>query len=440
MKHLKLIVLMCLVVLMALTAVACGGTETPGTTATTTPAADVVTTPTATAETTPATTTPVATTPVVTTPATTTPITTETPTSFSSLKIGETPIADYTIVYAKSPYEVYTKIAEKKQYFPVYDFDHETANRLADLIFEVTGVRLNVVQDSKSTEVANEILIGETNRTLTGGVKLSNLASDDYVVNVVGTKLVICGGEYGTTWHAIDYLETLFAEKISQKEVNYSFANDFAYKGNHHLVVIGCIGDSITQGVGASNQAMFSYPAQMGRLLWKDAIVHNFGDSGSTMRNDHGDAYTKTTPYQNAVNAASTVDIFTIMLGTNDSDRFRTWTNSDTEKYNNDCLSLMETLQKKNKDVKFVLANCPAYFGGGSFGSTKMRQVQDALLPIVNDAGYPTTFYDTYSATKTLRSYFPDSLHPNDMGHLKMAEAFAEYLQTLVTPETNEAK
>ena len=440
MKHLKLIVLMCLVVLMALTAVACGGTETPGTTATTTPAADVVTTPTATAETTPATTTPVATTPVVTTPATTTPITTETPTSFSSLKIGETPIADYTIVYAKSPYEVYTKIAEKKQYFPVYDFDHETANRLADLIFEVTGVRLNVVQDSKSTEVANEILIGETNRTLTGGVKLSNLASDDYVVNVVGTKLVICGGEYGTTWHAIDYLETLFAEKIAQKEVNYSFANDFAYEGEHHLVVIGCIGDSITQGVGASNQAMFSYPAQMGRLLWKDAIVHNFGDSGSTMRNDHGDAYTKTTPYQNAVNAASTVDIFTIMLGTNDSDRFRTWTNSDTEKYNNDCLSLMETLQKKNKDVKFVLANCPAYFGGGSFGSTKMRQVQDALLPIVNDAGYPTTFYDTYSATKTLRSYFPDSLHPNDMGHLKMAEAFAEYLQTLVTPETNEAK
>ncbi|MBQ4121360.1 MAG: hypothetical protein IJD35_05030 [Clostridia bacterium] len=440
MKHLKLIVLMCLVALIALTAVACGGAETAGTTATTTPAADVVTTPTATAETTPATTTPVATTPVVTTPATTTPITTETPTSFSSLKIGETPIADYTIVYAKSPYEVYTKIAEKKQYFPVYDFDHETANRLADLIFEVTGVRLNVVQDSKSTEVANEILIGETNRTLTGGVKLSNLASDDYVVNVVGTKLVICGGEYGTTWHAIDYLETLFAEKISQKEVNYSFANDFAYEGEHHLVVIGCIGDSITQGVGASNQAMFSYPAQMGRLLWKDAIVHNFGDSGSTMRNDHGDAYTKTTPYQNAVNAASTVDIFTIMLGTNDSDRFRTWTNSDTEKYNNDCLSLMETLQKKNKDVKFVLANCPAYFGGGSFGSTKMRQVQDALLPIVNDAGYPTTFYDTYSATKTLRSYFPDTLHPNDMGHLKMAEAFAEYLQTLVTPETNEVK
>lgn len=439
MKHLKLIMLMCLVVLVAVTVVACGGSETPGTTATTTAAADVTTTLAATAETTPAETTPV-TTPVVTTPATTTPTTTAAPTKFEELKIGETPISDYTIVYAKSPYEVYTKIAEKKPYFPVYDFDHETANRLADLIFEVTGVRLNVVQDTKSTEVANEILIGETNRTLTGGADLSKLTNDDYVVNVVGTKLVICGGAYGTTWHALDYLETLFADKIAQREVKYAFAGDYAYTGNYHLTVIGCIGDSITQGVGASDQAMFSYPAQMARLLWKDAIVHNFGDSGSTMRNDHGDAYTKTTPYQNAVRAASTVDIFTIMLGTNDSDRFRTWTDNDTAVYNKDCLALMETLKKKNADVNFVLANCPAYFGTGSFGSAKMRQIQSALLPIVNEAGYPTTFYDTYTATKTLRSYFPDSLHPNDMGHLKMAQAFAEYLQTLITPATPEAK
>ena len=269
---------------------------------------------------------------------------------------------------------------------------------------------------------------------------LSGLASDDFVVNVVGSKLVICGGEYGTTWHALDYLETFFADKLANREGKYAFANNFSYTGRYHLTVIGCIGDSITQGVGATNQAMFSYPAQMGRLLWKDAIVHNFGDSGSTMRNDHGDAYTKTPPYTAVVKAAPTVDIFTIMLGTNDSDRFRTWTNADTEKYNNDCLSLMETLQQKNAKVKFVLANCPAYFGSGSFGSAKMRQVQDALLPIVNDAGYPTTFYDTYTDTKDLRSYFPDSLHPNDMGHLKMAEAFSAYLQTLITPTTNEAK
>ena len=449
MKHLKLMVLMCLVVLMALTAVACGGFETTdGTTAATTTVAGVVTTQVATDETTTAATTPaetttaVITTPVVTTPVVTTPDTTPgtLPTSFASMKIGETPISDYTIVYATSPYESYTKNANTKQYFPIYDFDHETANRFADLIFEVTGVRLNVVQDTKSTEVANEILIGKTNRTLTGGVKLSDLTTDDYVLNVVGSKLVICGGEFGTTWHALDYLETHFADTLSKREVNYSFANGFSYKGKHHLTVIGCIGDSITQGVGASDQAMLSYPAQMGRILWKDAIVKNFGNSGSTMRDDLGDAYTKRNSFMYAVGVAANADIFTIMLGTNDSNRDPAWSDADTQSYNESCLGIMKALTKKNKDLKFVLANCPAYFGSANFGSLQVLLLQKALVSTANDAGYPTTFFDMYSVTKNMSAYYPDQLHPNDMGHLKMAEAFAEYLQTLITSTTNEAK
>ena len=438
MKHLKLIVLMCLVAMIAIAAVACGGTETPGTTATTT-ADGVVTTQAATDETTPAeTTTTATTTAVVTTPDTTLgPV----PTSFASMKIGETPISDYTIVYATSPYEAYAKDNSKKQYFPVYDFDHETANRLADLIFDLTGVRLNVVQDTQSTEVANEILIGKTNRTVSSSGHFANLLTDDYVVNVVGTKLVIRGGEHGTTWHAIDYLETRFAAKLAKREVNYTFATGFLYKGNHHLTVIGCIGDSITQGEGASDQKLLGYPAQMGRILWKDAIVYNFGDSGSSMRNDL-DAYTNTRAYLDAVNAAKTADIFTIMLGTNDTwQDTAPWTDSDTELYNNSCLGIMASLVKKNANLKFVLANCPAYFGtAGNIATPKTRQIQEALVSIVNDAGYPTTFFDTYTATKTLRSHFPDTVHPNDMGHLKMAEAFAAYLQTLITPTTGEAK
>ena len=436
MKHLKLIVLMCLVALIALTAVACGGAETT-TTAATAPG-DIVTTAPVT-ETTPATTTPAATTPATTTPATTeAPITTEAPTKFEELKIGETPISNYTIVYAKSPYEAYTKIATKKDYFPVYDFDHETADRLADLIYEVSGVRLKVVQDTRATATDYEILIGETNRGVNTEA-INALGNDNYMVNVVGTKLMICGGVHGSTWHAIDYLEAFFAEKIAQKEVKYSFASDYTYAGEYHITVIGCIGDSITQGVGASDQAMLSYPAQLGRILWKDAIVQNFGDSGSTMREDHVDAYTKTSAYLSALKAAANVDIFTIMLGTNDSDRFKTWTDNDTAKYNEGCLKIMDAIQKKNPDIKFVLANCPAYFGGGYFGSAQMRQIQSKLLTIVNEAGYPTTFYDTFNDTKGFSAYFPDSLHPNDMGHLKMAQAFAVYLQTLLTPAQPEA-
>lgn len=435
MKHFKLIVLMCLVVLMAVTAVACGGTETPGTTATTTPKADAETTTAATAGTTAETTAPATTTVVTTTlPVVTEPV----PTSFSSLKIGETPISDYTIVYAKSPYEVYAR-GSGAQYFPVYDFDHETADRLSDIIFGLTGVRLNVVKDTDTTESANEILVGATNRTF-GGVDVNTLTNDDFVLSIAGGKLAICGGTFGTTWHALDYLETFFAEKLAERKADYAFDKNYTYVGSYHLTVIGCIGDSITQGVGASDQSMRSYPAQLGRLLWKDAIVKNYGNSGSTMRSDLGDAYTKRATYSTAVKNAPKVDIFTIMLGTNDSNRDRDWSDSDTQAYNNSCLNIMKSIKARNKNVKFVLANCPAYFGGDNFGSAKIREIQDALLPIVNDAGYPTTFFDMYSVTKTMRAYYPDSLHPNDMGHLKMAEAFAEYLQTLITPATEEVK
>ena len=183
---------------------------------------------------------------------------------------------------------------------------------------------------------------------------------------------------------------------------------------------------------------MLSYPAQLGRILWKDALVLNFGNSGSTMRSDLADAYTKRGTYGTAVRSAASVDIFTIMLGTNDSNRDQSWSAADTEAFNQSCLDIMAALKAKNANLEFVIANCPAYFSSANFGSAMVRKIQGELVSIVNEAGYPTTFYDMYSVTKTMSAYFPDQLHPNDMGHLKMAQAFAEYLQTLITPPATE--
>ena len=112
----------------------------------------------------------------------------------------------------------------------------------------------------------------------------------------------------------------------------------------------------------------------------------------------------------------------------------------EAELYKNSCLGSMESLKKKNPDLKFVLANCPAYFGGSNFGSAQVRLIQKALYSTAKEAGYPTTFFDMYSVTQTMRDYFPDSVHPNDMGHMKMAEQFAAYLQTLIASVTSEAE
>lgn len=415
MKKSKLLLLVTLLLSVVALIAACGDSTT-GTTGK------------ATTSQSPATTTPQA----VGTTTETTPTTTETPppTQLTSIKINGTDISQYTIVYAQSKYATYIKLPQYRRVLPVYDFDHETADRLAALIQEKLGVQLTVAEDVKTAQSDYEILIGKTNRTdVSSALGFNTLTTDDYKIGVSGTKLAVCGGEYGTTWHAIDYLETLIEETLASRNTELAFDAAYSYASTHHLIQIGCIGDSITAGVGSSNAEEFAYPAQLGRFLWKDAIVTAFGNSGKTMRDDLTDSYYKTDTYTNACNAAANIDLFTIMLGTNDSNRDRSWTGTDSQTYINDCIKILTGLKAENPDLQFVLANCPAYFGTDAYGSATVRTVQQRMISDLNDAGFPTTFFDMYEITKDQKVNFPDSLHPNDQGHLAMAEGLSAALQ-----------
>ena len=427
MKKCKLILFLCLLFVLSLTIVACGAdaVTTADTQQDTTP---VITTTANAAESTTAVTTSVTTAPI-----TTAAVTTEAPKQFASLKIGETPISEYTIVYARSKYAGYIKMPNMKAFFPIYDFDRESAERLSDIIFELSGVRLKVAEDQSRVAGDNEILIGKTNRinaVNTSTLSLGSLATDDYLIDVEDTKLVICGGAYGTTWHALDYLESYLASLLEGDTADYAFASDYTYQGAYHLVQIGCIGDSITQGSNASSSHL-TYPEQLGRILWKDAIVTNYGSSGSTMRNDLA-AYTQRDVYNQARAAASKTDLFIVMLGTNDSFYDGSWTDADSKKFNEDCLGIFQALKAKNQNLQFVLANCPRYFGTGGWASVTVRGLQRNLVPTLNDAGYPTTFYDMFTATSQMSQYFPDQLHPDNEGSMIMAQKFATFLQPLV--------
>lgn len=46
--------------------------------------------------------------------------------------------------------------------------------------------------------------------------------------------------------------------------------------------------------------------------------------------------------------------------------------------------------------------------------------------------GYPTAFFDMYSVTKELGAYFPDNLHPNELGHTLIAQELAKALEALI--------
>jgi len=86
---------------------------------------------------------------------------------------------------------------------------------------------------------------------------------------------------------------------------------------------VACVGDSITQGVGASS-ANTNYPADLQGLLGPGVSVMNYGHSGATMLST-GDLpyqlqpeYTSATSFVSGAGATATVDVI-IMLGTNDS-------------------------------------------------------------------------------------------------------------------------
>ena len=360
---------------------------------------------------------------------------------FESLKIGSNDLSSYTIVYAES--ELADEAAANPTYYPVWDFNKETAERLSDLIYEVAGIRLSIACDVNTEETENEILIGETDRSVSKSLSLNLIATEKYKICVSGSKLVICGGREGSTWHAIDYLETLFESELTARNATYVFASDMTYEGKYEFIRIGCIGDSITQGIGVDS-VKHAYPAQLERWLWKDAIVYNFGNSGKTMRdaipNWFHESYMSTGTYENALMRASNIDIFTVMLGTNDSNRVwqngTAWKDEDTANFKSSCEKLFLSLKEKNSAVEFVIMNCPAYFGNQSFGSAKVRSIQSELVDEMNAKGYKTSFFDMYTVTKpfgdNISKYCPDALHPNAEGHTIMAQALAAKIDELI--------
>lgn len=352
---------------------------------------------------------------------------------FESLKIAGQELSQYKIVYAQS--DLADEAAANPKYYPVWDFNKETAEHLSDLIFEVTGVRLSVACDVETSVSDKEILIGKTNREETTSLLLAKVPEEEYKVCVSGTKLVICGGRYGSTWHALDYIEALFTGELAKNNANYNFAADTSYTGTFDFVRIGCIGDSITQGSKVSIPNRYAYSAQLERWLWKDAIVTNLGNSGKTLRDDLSDSYMKTNSYQKALILSEDIDIFTIMLGTNDGNRVGTgWNDSDSAAYKRDYEKLVTNLSKKNPDIQFVIMNCPTTFRDASqnYDSDTIRALQRELVDELAAKGFKTAFFDMQAVTKNLSAHYPDQLHPDQNGHTIMAEALQKTLAELI--------
>jgi acyl-CoA thioesterase I len=183
-----------------------------------------------------------------------------------------------------------------------------------------------------------------------------------------------------------------------------------------HAVRVACVGDSITQGVGTANPNVESYPARLQALLGKNWEVHNFGVGGRTLLRK-ADAFN----YQGALHFNP--DVVIIALGTNDS-KTAIWSTHQNE-FASDYVAMIKAFQAlPNHPQVWACLPPPAF--PGNWGITE-EVIRDAVIPEIKKAALATgiDLIDLHTPLLGSKSWFPDTVHPNQDGAKRIAELVA---------------
>ncbi len=198
---------------------------------------------------------------------------------------------------------------------------------------------------------------------------------------------------------------------------------------------ITCVGDSITEGVGSTNKALYSYPAQLQALLGEDYLVNNVGVSGTCVVRDQALSsypYVTTNQYWNGL--ASAPDLVFIMLGTNDATGSN-WSNrvavgQDIPTiFRQDYETLIQEYQALESHPEIILC-----LPMTTSDATRHNNNMTGTIPIIQElaAKYGLEILDTNTLTNFtddadyFRWFFPDGLHPCDNSYPIVAGWFAD--------------
>lgn len=192
-------------------------------------------------------------------------------------------------------------------------------------------------------------------------------------------------------------------------------------------IKVSCVGDSITQGIGATNQGRYSYPAQMQEILGDGYDILNVGVSGTVALDDRGYRYRSTDQY--VIGKEFMPDIVTIALGTNDATTGM-W---NADQFRKDYTSLvLEYINLPSKPT--VILSVPM----STFDIDEARRNNNinGTIPIINEIAekYDLEVIDMYSYTADHSDWFGDGLHPNDYGYSQVAPEFARYVEAAAAP------
>lgn len=358
-----------------------------------------------------------------------------TPVDPESLSIAGEDISKFKIVYAPA---YSAEFLDEFEDFLGDEYEHNliTAEEVQDLISSTFGVSLSIVADT-TPETEYEILIGATNRTESSSFTAEK--DNQYGVRVVGKKLIVKGGSDGACYHAVSAIQK---ELAATTVADVAWADGFMIAGEAKMKRIACVGDSLTEGsIGGHVTPELAYPAALGRLLWYDYNVYNYGLGGTTMIGSSANPYMSSQQYADCIGSGMTYDVILVMLGTNDSKVIgETWTDAANTEFMTASMTLFTSLKEKSPNAKFAFMNCPLKFTTAGYGNAYMLPVQKEAATRLVAAGIDVTHYDmrAYTTAVLTSDNFRDGLHPDYAGYAKIAEGTEALVAHLLYGEENE--
>lgn len=199
---------------------------------------------------------------------------------------------------------------------------------------------------------------------------------------------------------------------------------------------VACIGNSITEGIGASSGST-NYPSVLQRDLGTEKYeVLNFGASGRTLMKNgkefdgSASSYWDHERYQNALK--SNPDIVVIKLGTNDAKKVN-WDNIK-DQYTGDYIALVNSFKELASKPKIYICYPLPLFGPGNW-INEDKVMTEEMMPMIDQVAKETgaTIIDCHTPFEGKGYLTGDKIHPNDKGYILLANIIARN----IAPEAN---
>lgn len=180
-----------------------------------------------------------------------------------------------------------------------------------------------------------------------------------------------------------------------------------------------CIGNSITQGVGASRP----YPGTLQQFLGPAFDVQNFGVSARTLLRKGDYSYWTQGKLSEVFNFKP--NMVTIKLGTNDSKPV----NWDAHKgeFEKNLSEFVDTLTSMpSKPVIWLVLPTPSFTDGTNSGDIRGTVIKNEIIPIIKKVATAKNLkvIDVNTPLLNHPELFPDKVHPSDEGQDSIAAIF----------------